>query len=79
MKINVDATRIVQLGLAVWDAKGKSFGFWEFNFKNFDERIHSHNTKTIELLKDQEIYFNFNRVMGIDSSDFSRLILKSAL
>jgi CCR4-NOT transcription complex subunit 7/8 len=79
MKINVDATHIVQLGLAVCDANGKSFGFWEFNFKDFDERIHSHNTQTIELLKDQEIYFDFNRVMGIDSSDFSQLILKSAL
>jgi CCR4-NOT transcription complex subunit 7/8 len=79
MKINVDATHIVQLGLAVYDANGKSFGFWEFNFKDFDERIHSHNTQTIELLKDQEIYFDFNRVMGIDSSDFSQLILKSAL
>jgi hypothetical protein len=52
MKINVDATCIVQLGLAVCDANGKSFGFWEFNFKDFDEHIHSHNTKTIELLKD---------------------------
>jgi hypothetical protein len=27
MKINVDATHIVQLGLAVSDANGKSFGF----------------------------------------------------
>ncbi|XP_059430028.1 probable CCR4-associated factor 1 homolog 11 [Corylus avellana] len=52
---------------------------WEFNFKDFDEHIHSHHINTIELLKDQEIYLDYNRVMGIDSLRFARLILKSGL
>ncbi|XP_059430037.1 probable CCR4-associated factor 1 homolog 9 [Corylus avellana] len=79
MKFNVEATCIIQLGLALCDANGKSFGVWEFNFKDFDERIHSHHINTIELLKDQEIYFDYNGVMGIDSLRFARLILKSGL
>jgi CCR4-NOT transcription complex subunit 7/8 len=79
MKVNVDATNIIQLGIALCDANGESSRFWEFNFRDFDDRIASRNTESIELLKRQGIDFNKNRLMGIDSLDFARLILKCGL
>jgi hypothetical protein len=57
MKINVEGTHIIKLGLAIFDANGESLGIWELNFRDFDLNIHSHNTESIELLKKKGFFF----------------------
>ena len=83
---NVNATNIIQLGLALCDDKGSlpNFGTkyqyaWEFNFKDFDVYNDVQNQKSIELLKSQGINFDKNLKEGIDSADFAALMLKSGL
>jgi CCR4-NOT transcription complex subunit 7/8 len=79
MKINVEGTHIIKLGLAIFDANGESLGIWEFNFRDFDLNIHSHNTESIELLKKKGFFFfffDFQRRNGIDSMEFAKLIMK---
>lgn len=62
MKVNVDATRIIQEGLAICDIDGASYGSWEFNFNDFDESKHSHHPDSIQLLKDNGIDFERTRL-----------------
>jgi CCR4-NOT transcription complex subunit 7/8 len=78
MKRNVDATKIIQLGLTLSDG-GDSYYVWEFNFKGFDKEIDLHNPESIQLLERQGIDFNKNREKGIDSNEFGRLLLESGL
>jgi CCR4-NOT transcription complex subunit 7/8 len=79
MKRNVDATKIIQLGLALSDANGDSCYVWEFNFKGFDKESDLHNSESIRLLERQGIDFNKNREKGIDSDEFGSLLLDSGL
>ncbi|XP_059452908.1 probable CCR4-associated factor 1 homolog 9 [Corylus avellana] len=79
MKRNVDATKIIQLGLTLSDAKGDSCYVWEFNFKGFDKETDLHNSESIQLLEQQGIDLNKNREKGIESKKFVRLIFNSGL
>jgi CCR4-NOT transcription complex subunit 7/8 len=79
MKRNVDATKIIQLGLALSDPNGDSCYVWEFNFKGFDKESDLHNSESIQLLERQGIDFNKNREKGIDSNEFGRLLFESGL
>jgi CCR4-NOT transcription complex subunit 7/8 len=76
MKDNVNATNIIQLGLALCDDHGNlpNFGtmsqyVWQFNFSDFDVYTDLQNTDSINLLKRQ----------GIDSAHFAALMAKSGL
>ncbi|KAB1218706.1 hypothetical protein CJ030_MR3G026586 [Morella rubra] len=80
MKANVDATKIIQLGLSLCDAEGNlpNLGngccyVWEFNFRDFDVEWDLQNPDSIDLLESQGIDFAKNREKGIDSRDFARL------
>lgn len=80
IKANVDALKIIQLGLTLSDVNGNlpnlgtnSSYVWQFNFKEFDVDKDLSNPTSIELLKQQGINFLKNRQQGIPSAKFSRL------
>jgi len=79
MKRNVDATKIIQLGLALCDANGDSCLVWQFNFRDFNKETDLLNPDSIALLERQGIDFQKNQEMGINSVDFARLIINSGL
>ncbi|EOX98033.1 Polynucleotidyl transferase, putative [Theobroma cacao] len=71
MKSNVDALRIIQLGLTLADSQGNLPDFntpyryvWEFNFKDFDFERDYCDKESIELLKIQGIDFVKNKKKG---------------
>ena len=83
---NVNATKIIQLGLALCYDKGSLLNFgtkyqysWEFNFRDFDVYNGIQNTESIELLKSQGINFDKKLKEGVDSADSAALMLKSGL
>ncbi|XP_074322840.1 putative CCR4-associated factor 1 homolog 11 [Apium graveolens] len=80
MKVNVDGTKIIQLGLTLSDANGNlphlgsdSCYVWQFNFKEFDVNKDLSNPDSIKLLKQQGIDFLKNKEQGISAAKFSRL------
>ncbi|KAK1367003.1 Poly(A)-specific ribonuclease [Heracleum sosnowskyi] len=80
MKTNVDATKIIQLGITLSDVNGNlphlgtnSSYVWQFNFKDFDVDKDLSNPTSIELLKQQGINFLKNKQQGISAARFSRL------
>ncbi|KAL2483895.1 putative CCR4-associated factor 1-like protein 11 [Forsythia ovata] len=86
MKKNVDAMKIIQLGLTLADAHGNlpDFGtqycyVWEFNFNDFDVDKDLQNSDSIGLLKRQGIDFSKNKQIGISSYKFATLFMASGL
>ena len=86
MKANVDALKIIQVGLALSDYAGnlpdlgtESCYVWEFNFRDFDVEHDSSDPVAIQLLRAQGIDFAKNRVQGIPSEVFRRFFLRSGL
>ena len=83
MKSNVDALKIFQLGLTLFDSEGNlpDFGtpycyVWEFNFRDFDIHKDYYVPESIKLLERQDIDFVKNKEKGIDSMEVT-LILSS--
>ncbi|KAH1040416.1 hypothetical protein J1N35_042159 [Gossypium stocksii] len=61
MKVNVDAMKVIQLGLTISDSEGNLLDFrtlfcyiWEFNFKDFFIEKDRYVRESIELLKQQK-------------------------
>ncbi|XP_047983317.1 probable CCR4-associated factor 1 homolog 11 [Salvia hispanica] len=86
MKRNVDALRLIQLGLTLSDPAGalpllagRRVGAWEFNFADFDSASDLHNPASLALLRRQGIDFAQNRLAGIDSRSFAVLFKLSGL
>ncbi|KAK1380112.1 Poly(A)-specific ribonuclease [Heracleum sosnowskyi] len=80
MKANVDASKLIQLGITMCDQYGNLPGFgsgacfvWQFNFREFDVEKDLQNVSSIELLKQHGIDFSANKMYGVRSKDFARL------
>lgn len=79
MKDNVNATNIIQLGLALSDSDGNCY-VWEFNFSDFDiESDPQQNKGSVEFLKTHGIDFERNKKDGIPSSEFAEMCRVSGL
>lgn len=79
MKANVDALKLIQLGLTLSDSDGtlpEAGCVWQFNFREFDVDKDLHNASSIKLLKRQGIDFLASKKHGVRSEDFARLFLR---
>ncbi|KAG6468775.1 hypothetical protein ZIOFF_073468 [Zingiber officinale] len=90
IRANVEALRIVQVGLTLSDAAGNlpcalySDGtyvryVWEFNFRDFDISRDRYAPSSVELLKANGIDFQKNQIWGIDSCRFAQHLATSGL
>ncbi|KAI3858518.1 hypothetical protein MKX03_018815 [Papaver bracteatum] len=79
LKANVDALKLIQVGLTLSDSTGNlpDFGtgtcyIWQFNFRDYDISNDYYTPESIELLKRQRIDFEKNLQKGIDATIFDR-------
>ncbi|XP_058731995.1 probable CCR4-associated factor 1 homolog 11 [Vicia villosa] len=86
LKANVDALKLIQVGLTLTDFEGNlpDFGsiysyIWEFNFCDFDINHDPCNQDSIDMLRRQGIDFNRNFRYGVNSMHFADLMLSSGL
>ncbi|KAL5053046.1 hypothetical protein RYX36_033728 [Vicia faba] len=86
LKANVDALKLIQVGLTLTDFKGNlpDFGsiysyIWEFNFCDFNVNHDPCNQDSIDMLRRQGIDFNRNFYYGVNSMRFADLMFTSGL
>lgn len=85
LKLNVDSLNLIQIGLTLSDSEGNLPGsetekyIWEFNFKDFDIDRDACAADSIDLLKSKGIDFQKIKQEGIDSRDFTKLLMTSGL
>ncbi|XP_042065430.1 probable CCR4-associated factor 1 homolog 10 [Salvia splendens] len=74
LKINVDSTKLIQVGLTLLDDKVNlpPHGIvWQFNFREFNP------ASSVELLRDSGIDFAANMEKGVDAARFGELLMSS--
>ena len=83
MKLNVESTKIIQLGITLTNKKGEypknsPYHTWQFNFK-FDLENDKFSEESINLLKKSGIDFENLKKNGIEQKMFVKELMNSAL
>lgn len=87
LKANVDLLKLIQLGLTFCDAYGNlpTCGtdnkrcVWQFNFREFNQKIDVYASDSITLLKNSGIDLEKNVASGIDALVFTELMMSSGV
>lgn len=82
MKRNVEGTKIIQLGITLFDRAGfvsPHAMTWEFNFSDFDADTDACSPESIRFLRSQGLDLDKCRRDGVDSSDFAALFSERVL
>ncbi|CAK7350532.1 unnamed protein product [Dovyalis caffra] len=72
LKFNVDALKLIQLGITLSDERGTIFGTWEFNFC-FDLGEDLYVLESVEFLKKNGLDFDKHARDGIHMSGFAKI------
>ncbi|KAF3778337.1 putative CCR4-associated factor 1-like protein 11 [Nymphaea thermarum] len=79
MKSNVDGLKVIQVGLALFDAwgrlpfsRGNRAVVWQFNLSDFDPACDRHSPSAVEFLKENGIDLEATRRQGIKSTRLCR-------
>lgn len=83
MKVNVDSTKLIQLGLTLTNKNGEfpkncPYHTWQFNFQ-FDIEKDKYSEESLNLLKNNGINFNNLKENGINQKKFVDCLKNSAL
>ncbi|KAG6424497.1 hypothetical protein SASPL_114915 [Salvia splendens] len=82
LKINVDSTKLIQVGLTLSDDKGDlppHGRIWQFNFCEFNPAKDLSAQVSIQLLSDSGIDFAHNMEKGVDAVRFGDLLMSSGV
>lgn len=82
MKRSVEGTKIIQLGITLFDGAGFVFPHaltWEFNFSDFDADNDACSPASIRFLRSHGLDLDKCRRDGIDSSEFAALFSERVL
>lgn len=85
LRLNVDALRLIQLGLTFSDANGRlprvdgELCVWQFNFREFSPRDDLCAPDSIRLLEESGIDFAQNASRGVDARSFAVLLTTSGV
>lgn len=82
LKMNVDSTKLIQVGLTLSDDKGNlppHGRIWQFNFCEFNPAEDLSAKVSIDLLRDSGIDFARNTEKGVGAARFGDLLMSSGV